>query len=104
MPRKFILFLALGAVIMPLASGVPSFAQNAPPPPPQAEAVPAAPPRGAPGVYWVWRPGYWRWTGRAYRWVPGHYVHGPRAGAVWIPGEWVLVRGRYVWHPGHWRR
>ena len=106
MPRKLGLFLTLGVLILPLLGSAPSLAQTAPPPPLQAEVVPAPPPppRGAHVRPWVWQAGYWRWNGRAYRWVPGHYVRGPRVGAVWVPGQWVVVRGRYVWHAGHWRR
>lgn len=104
--RKLGLFLTLGVLIVPLLGAAPGLAQTAPPPPLQAEVVPAPPPppRGAHARPWVWQPGYWRWNGRAYRWVSGHYVRGPRVGAVWVPGEWVVVRGRYVWHAGHWRR
>ncbi|HKT18430.1 MAG TPA: hypothetical protein VJR47_10340 [Stellaceae bacterium] len=104
MSRKLLSLLTLGAVIVPLVSITPALAQTAPPPPLQTEVIPIPPPPGAYARPWVWQPGYWRWNGREYRWVAGHYVRGPRAGAIWIPGEWVVVRGRYVWRAGHWRR
>src|SRR5690349_17379375 len=72
----------------------------APPPAMPYEAVPPPPP--GPAVM-AWRPGHWRWTGRAYVWVPGHYLRGPRPGAVWVPGHWVDRHGRWVWIEGHWR-
>ncbi len=65
------------------------------PPPPglRVEVVPRAP-----GVGYVWRPGYWNWYGGRYVWVGGVYVHqGPGYGH-WVPGHW----SRRGWIPAHW--
>ena len=95
--------LAAAAILPLLGSAGPALSQAMAPPPPQAEALPP-PPVAGPGVYWVWRPGFWRWNGVRYVWRPGRYVHPPYTQAVWVPGAWVFVRGRYVWHEGHWGR
>jgi len=58
-------------------------------------------PRPSPRHVWVdeeWTP-----NGGAYAYHPGHWVEGPRPGAVWIPGHWANRPGGSFWIAGHWK-
>ena len=69
------------------------------PPVPQVEVVPAAP-----GVGFVWIPGYWNWQGGRHVWVAGYYEHG-RPGYHWVAHRWVQgPRGGWHLEQGHWAR
>jgi len=70
---------------------------NAPPPAPPAETVYVAP-----GPDYVWVGGEYIWRGR-WVWAPGHWVLGPRPGAVWVGGIWVHGGRGWYHRPGHWR-
>jgi hypothetical protein len=81
---------------VPVAEG-PVYAPSAPPPP-QYEAIPAAPFVGA-----VWIGGFWNWSGGRYAWAPGHYAR-PRPGYHWQPRQWARnPRGGWEAHGG-WQR
>ncbi len=69
-----------------------------PPPPLQAELVPAAP-----FVSAVWVPGHWFWERGRYVWLPGHYAY-PRQGMHWVPAHWRPYRGGWSLVAGHWAR
>jgi hypothetical protein len=76
------------------------------PPPPQVEAIPAAPSTATVTTYW--QPGHWNWNGASWVWVDGTYmqrVQQPSAAATWVPGQWVqqTAGGGYVWVAGHWQ-
>lgn len=98
--RKLSLLLAAGLVLT-LAGGPIAHAQFVPtaPPPPQFEPPPPPPP---PGAAMAWRAGYWQWNGHRYVWRAGHYVRGPRPGAVWIAGHWRQSPRGWRWINGHW--
>jgi hypothetical protein len=68
------------------------------PPRPLVEAVVPAP-----GVGYVWTPGYYGWGGQAYVWSPGAWVVAPWPGAHWEPPHWIRRRGGWVFVEGHWR-
>ena len=70
------------------------------PPPPQVEAIPAAP---GPHEVWFWQRGHWRWNGASYYWVPGHWVQRPSPGVVWVEPSWQNRNGGWVFIEGHWR-
>jgi hypothetical protein len=68
------------------------------PPRPLVEAVVPAP-----GIGYVWTPGYYGWNGQAYVWSPGAWVVAPWPGANWEPAHWVRRHGGWVFVEGHWR-
>lgn len=85
------------AIALPLGACVVEPANPYPPPPPlQAEAVPAPP------VGQVWEPGHWQWDGVRYAWVPGHYIVAAAGVTHWVHGHWAYRGGTWVWMPGHW--
>lgn len=88
---------ALGALIGGGVGALTGYATT-PPPPPQAEMVPAPT-----SERMSWDRGHWRWDGYRYVWVPGHYVERPYAQSVWVPGHWVQRPEGWVWEEGHWR-
>ncbi len=57
----------------------------------------------APGLGYVWIPGYHMWNGAAYAWAAGRWERPPRARARWVPPHWV--HGRRGWYlvEGRWR-
>ncbi len=57
----------------------------------------------APGLGYVWQPGYYRWDGRGYVWVSGHYERAPRGRARWESGHWSHDRHGWYWVEGRWR-
>jgi len=57
----------------------------------------------APGLRYVWLPGYHTWSGSAYVWVPGRWDLPPRARARWVPGHWSRDRRGWYFVEGHWR-
>jgi hypothetical protein len=57
----------------------------------------------APGVGYVWTPGYYRYDGGRHVWVGGAWVQPPRPHAVWVAHKWVHRRGGWVLVEGHWR-
>lgn len=67
------------------------------PPEPLVEEVPEAP-----GVAYVWVPGYWYWSGSSYVWVSGRYAVPPAPGHVYVRSGWVSVDGRYRFVRGYW--
>jgi hypothetical protein len=72
-----------------------------PPPAPQSETIPPAPP--GPANYFTWEPGHWHWTGVDYTWIPGHYMESPYRTSVWVHGGWSYDGNLYwTWTPGHW--
>lgn len=58
----------------------------------------------APGVAYVWVPGYWWWDGWTYLWVRGRWALPPADGYVWVRSGWVVRDGRYVFMHGRWAR
>jgi hypothetical protein len=69
---------------------------------PPAPIVETPPP--APGVGYVWTPGYYNWNGSSYVWVnggwaipPGHFHH-------YVAGGWVHDGHGWYRTEGHWRR
>jgi len=104
MPRKLGLLLTVGVLIVPLLGSAPSLAQTAPPPPLQAEVVPAPPPPGAVrGRPWVWQPGYWRWNGANHVWVGGYWTYA-RPGYRYVPARWARTGPAWRFHAGYWAR
>ncbi len=96
--KRIWLALILGA-ISTVGCGVGvSYYAPAPPPPVRVEAFGTAP-----GLGYVWTPGYWGWNNGAYAWVPGVWVRPPHPRAVWVNGYWEHRGGRYAFHKGHWR-
>jgi hypothetical protein len=57
----------------------------------------------APGVGYVWTPGYHRWDGHAYVWTKGEWVRPPHPHAHWVAHRWVHRNGGYVMQEGHWK-
>ncbi len=95
-----LLFLAIAALAMPLASpaqiavGV-SIHIGPPVLPVYAQPI-------CPGAGYIWTPGYWAYGPDGYFWVPGTWVLAPTPGYLWTPGYWGWAGGVYVWHGGYW--
>jgi WXXGXW repeat (2 copies) len=64
--------------------------------------LPVYPQPYAPGVGYIWTPGYWGYGPYGYYWVPGTWVLAPAIGLLWTPGWWGWEAGFYRWHPGYW--
>jgi len=60
----------------------------------------------APGVGYVWIPGFYNYGPYGYAWIGGHWGYPPFRGARYFSPRWIAnPRGRgYVWHSGGWRR
>ena len=56
----------------------------------------------APGLGYIWTPGYWDYADVGYYWVPGIWVRPPRVGLLWTPGYWGFGGGRYSFNNGYW--
>ena len=78
-------------------NGVATLPEN--PPPPQSEAMPAAP--GA-LTLWLWIPGSYDWRGQ-WVWSAGRWAPRPHPHAIWVAGQWDHRKSGYVWVSGHWR-
>jgi hypothetical protein len=57
----------------------------------------------APGVGYVWTPGYQRWDGNAYVWAPGSWQRPPHEHQRWVSHRWVHHHDGWVMEEGHWR-
>jgi hypothetical protein len=97
MLRKTILTSAFGLFLAIGAANAQVVVRVAPPAPLVERRVPA------PGVGYVWTPGYHRWDGNAYVWSPGAWVLPPRPHARWVAHRWVRRNGGWVFVEGHWR-
>lgn len=86
---------AVPAVVAPSPQVI--VVQNAPPPP-IAEAVPAA----RPG--YVWAPGHYEWRDGRYVWMTGRWID-DQPGWVWQEARWMQrPDGSWVLAGGHWSR
>ena len=56
----------------------------------------------APGLGYIWTPGYWDYADFGYYWVPGVWVRPPRIGLLWTPGYWGYRGGSYIFNNGYW--
>ena len=56
----------------------------------------------APGLGYIWTPGYWAYSDFGYYWVPGIWTRPPRIGLLWTPGYWHFSGGRYLFNDGYW--
>lgn len=57
----------------------------------------------APGLGYVWIPGYHAWRGRDYVWVGGRYQLPARGYRRYEPGRWRHDRAGWYWIDGRWR-
>ncbi len=97
MKRKILLALASAVVLAGTALDAQVVIRVGPPRP-IVETRPVAP-----GVGYVWTPGYHRWDGARYVWAPGAWVLPPRPHARWVAHHYVRRNGGYVLVEGHWR-
>jgi hypothetical protein len=56
----------------------------------------------APGIGFVWTPGYYGYSGGSYTWIGGSWVRPPSPGVGWVEPRYVRVGGRYSFQPGRW--
>src|SRR5208283_2129333 len=56
----------------------------------------------APGVGFVWTPGYYGYRGGGYVLIAGGWLRPPFVGVGWIEPRYVGVGGRYYLQPGRW--
>jgi hypothetical protein len=56
----------------------------------------------APGIGFVWTPGFYAYRGGSYAWTGGSWARPPSAGLGWIEPRYVTVGGRYTLQPGRW--
>lgn len=97
--KKTAIILAISALSMiGCAGGGAVYYANTPPPPVRVEAYGVAP-----GVGYVWVPGYWGWRSNSYVWIGGSWARPPRSGARWDAPRWDRYNGRYRFHEGRWR-
>ena len=67
------------------------------PPPPRVEVFGAAP-----GVGFVWTPGFYAYRGDSYVWTDGLWLRPPREGLGWIEPRYVGIGGHYYFQSGRW--
>jgi hypothetical protein len=56
----------------------------------------------APGVGFVWTPGYYGYRDGGYAWVGGVWGRPPMVGVGWIAPRYVGIGARYYLQPGRW--
>ena len=67
------------------------------PPPPEMEAIAAAP-----GDGYVWIAGHYVFRGNVYIWVPGRWERPPHKHARWESGRWEQSSQGWFWVEGRW--
>jgi len=95
--KRAALYSALGLFLAIGAANAQVVVRIAPPRPIVERRIPA------PGVGYVWTPGYHRWDGAAYAWNAGAWVQPPRPNARWVAHRWVHRNGGWVLEEGRWR-
>jgi hypothetical protein len=58
----------------------------------------------APGVGYVWTPGFYDWDGSRWAWRHGEWRRPPHPGQEWVAPRWEHDHNGYRFHGGRWHR